>query len=580
MGLSPDVLYRTLLSDLRSQVTDPDILTMPVLPPDCGTTDAACHSIARSFLKKLIKKNTRSMDDAALAKFLAVNSRCKEWSLAEDRRSWDDVLLGELKTTLENFFFDNYGRDPLFDCLESFCPFGRLGPGASIGAIGGDFYSKLFSSPLTATSPGLYKAYRNYVKNFPEWSNAENIRYENYGSVRIVAGNRLSFVPKTTEVSRSICTEPSLNMFFQLGLAGLLERRLEKLWGINLKTQPFKNRELARRGSLGMGFVTCDLSSASDSLSIKMMKYVLPKHVFDMLMLLRAPSSEIRGAKHELHMISTMGNGFTFPLQTILFSAIVLTAFYCRSEKVYFPRGANQGNWGVFGDDIICPDSIWPDVHRLLELLGFQINHDKTFVKGPFRESCGGDFFMGVDIRGVYVKSLDTQQDLFSIVNECNLFSTRTGVRLPQTVQLLVSKTDRTYVPRWKDSSSGLHVPYSLVEKYLPIDRATGSCLFRSWEPIGRTFRIGERYIMTPKGIRRRIYNPSGLLISLLQGSINSCAISVRHDTVRYKKKLCVAPNWDENSTWLPTQTVQPSFKVGWFPWQRWNTAVYLNLFG
>jgi hypothetical protein len=568
MGVNPDALYRTLLDDLLLE--DPSRLyLLDDLPPDGTTRQAACHSLRKSLLKKFKRKQTREADNAALEKFLAINLKCEKWEL-QFADSWDEVLYGELRQAVYNFFHDQ--RVPILDSLDEFAHYGRTGPGASVGARGGDFYTKMFASPLTCTSLGLYESYRNYIRSFPEWTNAESIRTENYGSARVVEGNRLSFVPKDDKISRTICTEPSLNMFFQLGAGHVIERRLQSRYGISMSTQPFKNRELARKGSLGLGFVTCDLSSASDSLSLKMLKGVLPKHVFDMLRLLRSASTSFRGVRHDLHMISTMGNGFTFPLQTMLFASIVMAAFSARGIKPLYPRGNDCGNFGVFGDDIICPDEIWPDVRRLLRLLGFSINHDKTFVEGPFRESCGADFHLGIDIRGVYVKTLDSQQDLFAVVNQLNLFSTRTGIKLSKTVQLLFNRTDATYVPRWDDLSAGICVPFALVSRTFKLDRNCQSIAYRRYEPVGLKIRVGEHAIFVPKVCKPRLYNPSGLLISFLQRSINSYTIGVRHDIVRYKRKLGISPNWDKIPMVHPLK--------GWFPWWRWDTAVYLNLFG
>lgn len=568
MGIHPDALYRTLLLDLAEGDRE-KLFMLDSLPPDASPRQAACHSLRKSILKKFKYEQTKEADKAAFQKFQQINSDCLNWEL-QFNDSWDEVLYGELKRSVYDFFHDH--GVPLLDSLDEFCHYGRVGPGASIGARGGDFYTKMFASPISCTSLGLYESYKGYIRNYPEWSNAESIRLEHYGSAHVVAGNRLSFVPKDDKISRTICTEPSLNMFFQLGCGHIIERRLLSKYGISMSDQPFKNRELARRGSLGLGFVTCDLSSASDSLGLKMLSGVLPRHVFDMLKLLRSPTTTFAGAKTELHMISTMGNGFTFPLQTMLFTSIVMAAFRARGVKPLYPRGADSGNFGVFGDDIICPDSIWPDVQRLLRLLGFKINHDKTFVEGLFRESCGADFYSGVNIRGVYVKALTTQQDLFAAINQLNLFSTRTGILLPRTVNLLCCKTDWTMVPRDSDLSSGICVPLSLVSKHFKLDKNCQSLAYWRYEPVGLRIRIGEKALISPKGSRHRIYNPSGLLISFLQRSINSFSIGVRHDIIRYKRKLGVAPFWDAPPMVHPL--------TGWFPWWRWETAIYRNLFG
>nr|QDH88463.1 MAG: RNA-dependent RNA polymerase [Leviviridae sp.] len=572
MGICPKALYRNLIDDLKGRfgasfVDDFSALDVP--SPTFSTKEVAAFSIYRSLLKKYEVRNTDMLDSKALLKFLQINSDCENWSL-QLSSSWDEVLIGELKSALYKFF--NPEGYPLVTSYDQIFHYGRTGPGAAIGAKGGDFYTKMFASPLSCTRQGLYKMYRNYIKNFPEWTNAENIRQAHFGEAHVVSGSRFSFVPKNDQISRTICVEPSLNMFAQLGLGHIIEKRLLDAYGISMSTQPYKNRELARRGSLGLGFVTCDLSSASDSLSLRMLKEVLPHDIYNTLRYLRSDTTEIPGlGTTELHMVSTMGNGFTFPLQTVLFSAVVVAAARARDIELRFPRGQDFGTWGVFGDDIICPEKIWPDVNRLLALLGFKVNHDKTFVEGPFRESCGADYHVGVNVRGVYVKRLESQQDLCSVVNQLNLFSTRTGVFLPKTCAALLTKVRWQPVPRWENSDAGIHVPLSMVSGSLLFSE-NGSALYRRYEPIGLKARILESSVVVPRYAKPRIYNPSGLLMSFLQGSINSFSIGVRQDPVRYKRKLGVAPYWDA------TPTTHPS--SGWFNWQRWETAVYFNLFG
>lgn len=571
MGTCPDALYSSLLDDLRSLLGAErliEISNSSSLWPGASLQEAACFSILKSFLKKYEVKNSETLDSRALLKFLHVNKSCGDWSL-QLSTSWEEVLFGELRRAIYDFLtVDGY---PVGDSLDQIFHYGRTGPGASIGARGGDFYTKMFASPLSCTNHGLYVAYRHYIRNFPEWANAELIRQAHYGEANVVAGNRLSFVPKNKDISRTICIEPSLNMFAQLGLGHIIERRLLSCYGISMADQPFKNRELARIGSLNDELVTIDLSSASDSISNRMLKAVLPSYFYDMLQFLRSHGSEIPGLGYtELNMVSTMGNGFTFPLQTMLFSAVVVASFRARGIKPRFPRGRDAGNWGVFGDDIICPKEISSDVLTLLRILGFTTNHDKTFVEGPFRESCGSDFFRGVNIRGVYVKRLATQQDRISVINQLNLFSTRTGIKLPRTVQRLMKTISWCPVPRWDNDDSGVKVPLSMVKDLPRVN--FGSILYRRYEPVGLKIRISECSIWTPRSSKPRIYNPSGLFLSFLQRSVNSYSIGVRHDFKRYKRKRGIAPFWDA----MPT--VHPL--AGWFNWQRWETAVYLNLFG
>jgi hypothetical protein len=574
MGVDPHALYPSLRDDLTEQlgkIAVDRICGGETSWPGMTYRDAAGVSIWNSIFKKLETGMTDDTNRRALEKFLQINQSCKDWSL-QLADYGDDYLVNELKCILDDFWHRcGYPLvDHDYECLEK----GKIGPGSSIGSSGGDFYTKFFSSRLSCTNRSLYFWYKRYIRNFPEWHNAELIRCANFGEAHVVEENRLSFVPKNDDISRTICTEPVLNMFFQLGFSEHLVSRLKNFFGIRLEDQQFRNRDLARRGSAWDDYVTIDLSSASDSLSIKMLEHILPASFLRWLKRFRCPYSILpNGERLQLHMISTMGNGYTFPLQTIIFCGVVMSALKCSGLAARYDKDGLAENFGVNGDDIILPTVAHRKAIRLLTLLGFKVNPDKTFVEGPFRESCGGDYFQGRNLRGPYLKRLGTTQDLYTAINALNLFSTRTGIRLSRTVQLLLKKVEFLPVPRDSDDFAGIQVPLSILRKPYRLDKGTQSICYYAWthHPSGRIRMIGEN-LLVPKKFKRRIYNPSGLLISILQGSIDSRGIGVREDVIVYRRKRHVTPNWDR------VRSVHPL--AGWVDWQRWNTAVYLNLFG
>jgi len=248
-------------------------------------------------------------------------------------------------------------------------------------------------------------------------------------------------------------------MYYQLGFGRILEQRLLH-WGINLRTQPKLNRELAYQGSISGEYSTIDLSSASDSLSVGVLRQILPPQFMRWLMLLRTPSVELpSGDKLRLNMISTMGNGFTFPLETTIFSAVVRAVIKVSGDK------PTAGTWSVFGDDIILRTKYTPDCLRLLDLLGFTVNSSKTFVEGPFRESCGRDYYRGVDVRGVYIKSLKSPQDRYVAINKLNDWTATTGISLPSAVQYLLKSVKRALVSPFEGLDAGIQVPISCLTK-------------------------------------------------------------------------------------------------------------------
>jgi hypothetical protein len=431
----------------------------------------------------------------------------------------------------------------------------------------------LFSSKLSCSDLSLYNWYKRYIQRFPEWSAAEEIRKETYGEPS-VASSKLSFVPKNDQISRCICIEPTLNTYFQLGFGALLESRLKFRYGIDLSDQQFKNRDLARLGSITDNLSTIDLSSASDSISLRMLHWLLPKEFYTQLVKYRTPSVEVEGVGTvPMFMVSTMGNGFTFPLQTMIFASVVIACLRWRGLTPQgYPLGQSTSDnlWGVFGDDIICPRSVTQDVIHVLSLLGFSVNSDKTFVEGPFRESCGSDFFLGSDIRGVYIKKLTDHASFYTAVNLLTRFSTKSGIHLFRLIRFLLSKVPRLVVPRWEDLSSGIHAPSFLEDvRKLSRDINLQGKSYRVLIPHQRAMLISEDAIRVPRGSKKRIYNPNGLLISLLQGSINASKILVRQDDVKWRRKRRVTSFWD-----MIPASKRDRFDYG-LDWRRWEIVAY-----
>ncbi len=594
MGSRSHVLFSHLVDDLSPYLDSYTIAKAYRgekidMWPGISLAQVRAISLLNSFYKKNIDSISPEADLACFEKFCNVNKRCGSFEMVYEN-SKDELLVGTLKQCIEEFLYPS--GLPLVSDFTSILRLAKTGPGVALGALGSDFYTKMYSSPLSCTSSGLYLAYSNHVKCSPLAQNAESIRKESFGEVCMVPGNRISFVPKTRDISRLICSEPNLNMYFQLGLGQILERRLKSFFKIDLSDQQFRNRELARIGSLEDSFVTIDLESASDSMSLRMLREVLPRRFLGWLELFRSPVAALppslkRGASMELNMVSTMGNGFTFPLQTMLFSCIVAACYKVNNRKIVYNSSFSHGNFGVNGDDIIVVKETFRDVIRLLNLLGFVVNGSKTFVEGPFRESCGGDFFMGHQVRGVYIKTLQTTQSRFTAINLLNNWTAVAGMPLRQTVSYLLSSVRFLPIPYLESMDAGIRVPFFLVSN-LRRCRDTMSILYRHYVPCPVKIRFKDGVITYPRKQKVRIYNPSGLYLSLLHGCIRSESIGVRHDPVRYRTKWSVSPNWD-SPTAVCAKLLEgdgpflnlPSaerLKEAQVLWQQWKTAVYINI--
>jgi len=566
MGISPDAIFDAVASDVK-EYSPFGPVGLGEIPPDADYKQFVSTCLLFNLTRKWKEKNTVQADNAALSQFLASNKKCEDWTLPKVNEL-EYLLLGLFREELYLFFHP--GGQMLFDSYEQVLDNSRCGPGSAVGAKGTSFYAKFFSSPLAMTSESLYLVYSAYTARSPRTCEALKISRNILGDPVVVHGSRVSFAPKTRDVSRMICVEPSLNMYFQLGLGALLEGRLRGRFNIDLSTQPAINRRLAYAGSKTGRFATIDLSSASDSISLGLCKEFLPDWVFDTLMEIRSPSTQVGSERVSLNMMSTMGNGFTFPLQTILFSCLVRAVYRFYGIRI----GRGRRDWAVFGDDIIVRSECFRLVIRLLELLGFSPNSKKTFSEGPFRESCGADWFYGQPARPVFLKKLDSLQDIMVAINLLNEWTADTGIPLPEGVRCLVEgiRVDirRLYVPFIENNDSGIRCPSILLDESHN-KRRFGSRVYRAFRSVPKVIRVGDGYLKVPRGVKELIYNPAGLELSFLFGELSEYVIPVRHDRVAYSSRECIIPYWDY-------YTPRDDLFRGRSFWQHWESAVAINL--
>lgn len=238
------------------------------------------------------------------------------------------------------------------------------------------------------------------------------MRLDTYGSFvsdsQLSTGNELFTVPKSDVIDRVCAKEPDWNMYFQKGLGKMIRQRLKRV-NIDLNDQSI-NKDLARIGSLKNNLATLDLSSASDSITTELVYKLMPTDWFKHLDTLRCPLGTLPdGRTVKWQLFSTMGNGFTFELESLIFWALAKAICYTFGIK---------GRVSVYGDDIIVPSAAATPLIELLEYCGFKTNTDKTFIEGPFRESCGGHYYNGLDVTPFYIKA--PILDVTDLVLVCN----------------------------------------------------------------------------------------------------------------------------------------------------------------
>jgi len=287
----------------------------------------------------------------------------------------------------------------------------RLGPGATTATTKRNACpAEKLSAPL-ACSPALLPYLPIVLGEMPHLAMLHNIESEEYGptdrwlvNVRIDAG-KLEFVPKDAESYRAIVKTPALSGLVQNAIGDVMREPLARA-GISIRDQT-RNQNLAKFASETESLTTLDLKSASDLCASELVRFLMPEDWWELFSCCRDSSVEYEGKQFSLEKFSSMGNGFTFPLESLIFFAITWAA----------SQPHERGWVSAYGDDIICSTASTARVVWALEACGFLVNPKKSFWEGPFRESCGADYLYGIDIRPYRQKLAVSGKTLFTLHN-------------------------------------------------------------------------------------------------------------------------------------------------------------------
>nr|UJQ85022.1 MAG: hypothetical protein 3 [Leviviridae sp.] len=227
---------------------------------------------------------------------------------------------------------------------------------------------------------------------------------------------RVVQVPKTLKTPRTISVEPSYMMLMQQSVAhkimGYLESKRFGFQSIRFSDQQV-NKRLARLGSMDGRLATIDLKDASDLVSNDLVCEIFRGPCPSFLEFLQDSRSTRAqmpdGTIIPLRKFASMGSALCFPVEAMVFFTIIMYALVKNSGVVPSRHLLVKlaRDVAVYGDDIIVPSSMGPVVMEALEDFGLKVNHDKSFLTGLFRESCGGDYYAGVDVTPVYVRHWD-----------------------------------------------------------------------------------------------------------------------------------------------------------------------------
>lgn len=323
----------------------------------------------------------------------------ESWELAERQCFRTNERLSRIPVGSELDHFCDRVRARISKILgpipDSLINEGRWSNGATYSTRRGTHYSLKVDSDKSVTS----QAARHVPWFF------QGIVGSKFGDFSIVGGNKCVQVPKTWKIDRTISAEPSANAFMQQAVGRHIRSRLHRFTRIRLDDQTQNQR--AAFHALVDGLATLDLSMASDTLATSLVNVLLPADWFFFLDSLRSHKSRtLDGNWRVLNKFSSMGNAFTFELETLIFYCL---CYECDAD--YEPL--------VYGDDIIVRDTAYDDVKACLSFFGFTVNGDKSFTAGSrFFESCGKCYYDLEDVTPVYQKECIT--DDLSIIRAHN----------------------------------------------------------------------------------------------------------------------------------------------------------------
>jgi hypothetical protein len=223
-------------------------------------------------------------------------------------------------------------------------------------------------------------------------------------------------------------------------------------FGIDLSTQQAKNQMLAKK-AYHLGLVTLDMTSASELISYDLVDWLLPPSWFNLLDLARVKHTLMPdGRKFILNKFSSMGNGYTFELETLIYASVVYSTVPPSLHHLC----------AVNGDDMIYPKDYHADIVRILTSCGFVVNTKKTHTDGDFFESCGKHYFCGRDVTPFYLDDSAVLPRAMLFANALRLWSYNDKIQ----------GCDKTYKRLWSHLVS--KIPKCFKRKTIPSIPAGG----------------------------------------------------------------------------------------------------------
>jgi hypothetical protein len=309
---------------------------------------------------------------------------------------WGDPFVDAVRKNIETHY--NLSGSSVVDVFQHTRP--RFGPGAFFGSEKADNFAeyKLMPSDIIGTARLDQAPFSGYFRSYP--SSKEKINLVQEGRTSAVL-----FVPKDSRGPRTISKEPLHLLKGQMSFFGWMSSLLERStrFRINFLDQR-KNRDLALQGSIDRRWSTLDLKDASDRVSLALCRVLFQNipSVRYFITHFRSTHTQLpSGREIRLKKLSGMGSGITFPILALTVHASICTSIV-RSTSLEYNYVSR--NVYVYGDDVIVPNNWYNAAVSGLNQVGLRVNLTKSFTKGFFRESCGGDYFRGQNVTPVRLR--------------------------------------------------------------------------------------------------------------------------------------------------------------------------------
>lgn len=277
-----------------------------------------------------------------------------------------------------------------------FCP--KHGPGAVAN----------FDGRKSAIDKTLYFQVDDVLETFIRdslWEDVNDVLLEPHdeGTDHSWRTCALVCVPKSPLKNRTISKEPVSLQWCQQGLQFGLDEYFHSHpeLRIDLHHQEY-SRNLCMRGSETGEFDTLDLSKASDSVTLELVRGMF--RYTDLLNALIAVRSERCLVSDDiginqvisLNKYAPMGSALCFPVECLVFACVCEAAV-----RMVSGHKSRTNDFRVYGDDIVIRHIYTSKCREMLELLHFTVNVKKSYAgQGGFRfrEACGIECLNGFDV--------------------------------------------------------------------------------------------------------------------------------------------------------------------------------------